>query len=264
MQTNNSFSSTRFMMLIKQSLIINKSMIGISLAGLTGSLFVVLLFLQRVSNFIYWDNQKYMSFFLVFFIFLGMIYSSLSFPAFRSKEKSIAYLLIPASRSEKFIFEFMIRIVIFVLLIPAIFWLVANLEGAIVHNFVERFTNYRFSFVVAITEIIKKQNLDAWGMYALILLYLFILIANFTGASHFTGSTLIKTLFTISAIICGYILLIFLLFKGLNLKQYDPTTPGILFPKDNKEFITIFALGATVVNLTLIAIAWFRFKEREA
>ena len=252
------------MMLIGQSLIINKKLIGISLAGLTGTVLVVLLFLQRISNFQYWDNQHYMSFFLVLFFFLGMIYSSISFPAFRSKEKSISYLLLPASRSEKFVFEFLIRIVFFVLLVPAIFWLLANLEGAIVHRYVPRFINYKFSFGEAITEIVKKRNLDGWGMYAITQVFLFILIANFTGACHFTKSTLIKTLFTISGITCGYILLILLLFKGLNLKVYNPTDAGIFFPRNNKEMITIFALGATVVNLTLFAIAWFSFKEKEA
>jgi hypothetical protein len=205
-----------------------------------------------------------MNFFLVLFVFLGMIYPSLSFPAFRSKEKSIAYLLFPASRSEKFIFEFLTRIVLFALLLPAIFWLVANLEGAIVNHYVLQFTNYKFSFGMAIAEGAKNGKLDGWGIYAITQALLFVLISTFAGSSHFTKSTLIKTLFTFSGIICGYILLIFLLFKGLNLKEYNPADAGIIFPKNNDEMITTFAIGATVVNLTLLAIAWFRFKEKEA
>lgn len=264
MQTNNSFSPARFIMLIKQSVIINRNIIGISLAGLSGTLFVLLLLLQRLSNFTYWDNQKCMSFFLILFFFMGMIYASISFPSFRSKEKSISYLLLPASRSEKFIFELLVRIIIFVLIVPLVFWLVANLEGVIVNNYVHRFVNFKFSFGDGISGIIKKWNLDGWGVYATVQFFLFILIANFAGACHFTKSTLIKTLFTISGITCGYILLTFLLFKGLHLNKYNPVDNGIFFPGDNKGFINMFAVGTTVVNLTLIVIAWFRFKEKEA
>lgn len=264
MQTNNLFSLQRFIMLFKQSLVVNKKIIGISLAGLTGTLFVALIFFQAVSNFRSWENQKYMSIFIVFFFFLGMIYSSLSFPAFRSKVKSVAYLMVPASSSEKFVFEFLTRIIAFILLIPLIFWLVANLEGAIVHHYVPRLINYKFSFGQGIAEIIKNRKLDEWGMFAIVQIFLFILISAFAGASHFTKSPLIKTLFTISGIICGYALLTFLLFKGLNMKEYSPSDAGILFPKNKKEFIAFFALAATVVNLSLLAIAWFRFKEKEA
>lgn len=264
MQTNNLFSSKRFLILIRQSLIVNKKLIGISLAGLTGTLFVALYFLQAVSNFRGWDNQNSMSLFIVTFIFLAMIYSSLSFPAFRSKEKSVAYLLLPCSSSEKFAFEFLTRIVIYILLIPVLYWVVANLEGAIVNHYVPRLINYKFSFVVGIDEIMKKSNLDAWGIYAIGQFLLFILISTFTGASHFTKSPLLKTLFTISGCFCGYALLTFLLFKGLNLKAYNPSNGGILFPNNNEEMIVILSLGATVVNLFLLAIAWFRFKEKEA
>jgi hypothetical protein len=263
MQTNNSFSLSRFMMLIKQSLIINKNIIAISLAQFTGTVFLLLLLGQRIKNF-QWENQNYMNFFIFLFIILGMFYSSLSFPAFRSKEKSITYLMLPSSRSEKFIFEFLVRLLLFILFLPLIFWLIANAEGAIVHQYVPRFINYKFVFREGITEIVKRWNLGGWGVYTTIQFFLFILIANFAGACHFTKSTLIKTLLTISGIACGYILLAFLLFKGLHLSEYQPAQSGILFPGNNKEMIIVFALGATIVNLSLITIAWFRFKEKEA
>src|ERR1035437_5541610 len=85
METNNSFSIRRFFLLCKQSLIINKKLFGISLAGFTGTLFIVLILFQSDANFRNWENHDYMRTFAILFFSLGIIYSSLSFPAFRSK-----------------------------------------------------------------------------------------------------------------------------------------------------------------------------------
>jgi len=188
----------------------------------------------------------------------------MSFSAFRSKEKSIGYLLIPASISEKFIFEFLTRIVLFIILIPGIFWLVVNIEGAIVHHYVPRLTNYTFSFAEAINEMLKKEYPGTWGIYATVQILLFILISTFTGACHFMKSPLSKTLFSIAGTICGFVLLAFLLFKGLNLDEFRPAINGILYPVNNKEFLELVAFAAGLANLFLIGISWFSFKEKEA
>lgn len=264
MQNINKFSSRRFLLLFRQSLITNKKLIAISLAGFIVTLFVVLLFMQSITNFKGLDNQGYMTIFIVVFIFLGMMYSGMSFSAFRSKEKSIGYLLIPASNSEKYIFEFLTRIVLFILLIPGMFLLVVNVEGAIVHHYVPRLSNYTFSFIEAINEMLKKDFPGVWGIYSTVMLLLLILISTFAGACHFTKSPLVKTLFSVSGIICGLVLLMFLLFKGLNLYDYRPAANGILYPVNNKEFLEIVAIGGVVANLFLIVISWFRFKEKEA
>ena len=264
MQANNLFSLQRFIMLFRQSLIVNKKLIGISLAGFSGSLFVALLFFQAVSNFRSWENSNYMSIFIVLFFLLGMIYSSLSFRAFRTKEKSVAYLMLPASSSEKFIFEFLTQIVVFILLMPLLFWLVANLEGIITHHYVQRLINYKFSFGQGLAEIINKWKINEWGMIAIVQGFLSVFISAFTGASHFTKSPLVKTLFTISGIICGYALFIYLIFNGLNLKEYSPVNNRILLIHNSEEVVIFLALATTVINLTMLAIAWFRFKEKEA
>src|SRR5665647_2458070 len=88
MQTNNLFTFQRFGMLCKQSLIINKKLIGLSLAGFVGILFIALIVLQSASNFDRWENNDCMVTFVFLFFQLGILYSGLSFPSFRSKEKS--------------------------------------------------------------------------------------------------------------------------------------------------------------------------------
>lgn len=264
MQKNNLFSTRRLLLLFKHSVIVNKKLIGISLAGVAGSMFVLLIFFQKTSNFQNWTNYNYMVVFAFLFVSLGSIYVSQSFPAFRSKEKTLVFLMLPASTSEKFIFEFLTRIIAFVLFMPLLFWCVANLEGAIVNLYAPGLINYKFSFGQGLTEFIAKGKINGWDIFAIVQACLFVFIATFTGACHFSKSPWVKTLFTLSIIVGGYALLAYLLFKGLNLRVYRPSDSGIIFfPKNNEELITFFAVTATVVNLFLLAIAWFGFKEKE-
>ena len=118
MQTNNLFTLQRFVLLCKQSFIINRKLIAISIAGFAGTLFLALIFFQFTAHFSYWNNKRYEAIFIFLFLSLGIIFSGLSFPAFRSKEKTMAYLMLPASASEKFVFELLTRIVLFLLVMP--------------------------------------------------------------------------------------------------------------------------------------------------
>src|SRR5690242_12789056 len=97
MKTNNIFSFRRFWLLCRQSLIINKKIMGMALIGLIGLSIAILLFIQANSSLKSWDIKSYIVLFLFPFFILGIIYTSLSFPAFRSKEKSMTYLTLPAS-----------------------------------------------------------------------------------------------------------------------------------------------------------------------
>ena len=42
--------------------------------------------------------------------------------------------------------SFSARIVGYIILMPIIFWIVANIEGIIVHHYVPELVNYKFSF----------------------------------------------------------------------------------------------------------------------
>ncbi len=145
MQTNNNFSFRRFMLLCRQSLIINRKLIGMTIIGFTGMLFVILLYVQSTRNFRSWDLSSYVVTFFILFFGLGIIYMSLSFPAFRTKEKSTTYLLLPSSTSEKYVFELISRLLVYVILMPLLFWLVVKIEGAVVHRFVTYFVSYQFT-----------------------------------------------------------------------------------------------------------------------
>jgi len=264
METNNIFSFRRLVLLCKQSLILNRKMIVIALTGFVGVLMIAMFFFQAMSEFKNWQNRDSEVVFVSLFITLGILYSGLSFPAFRSKEKTMAYLMLPATSSEKFVFEILTRIIVFILLIPFIFWVVANIEGALVHNFVPELINYKFSFVE--THTIKSAPLEneAWITFAIAQGILFVFIAPFTGASHFSKSPLLKTLFTLTMIVAGYFIFIYLTFKGLSLNEFDADKNHILFITNKNNALIAFAIAATILNLCLITISFFRLKEKEA
>jgi hypothetical protein len=262
METINRFSFNRFIQLSKQSLIINKKLIGITIAGFSGFVFLLLILFQ-FSNYSHWNNYNYSITFLVLFFLTGTIYSSLSFPAFRTKEKSISYLMQPATAAEKFLFEFLSRIVLFILLMPFVFWVVANIEGSVMHHFNPEFLNYRFSLNKILNFSTNNAGNSFFAVLAVIQGWLFVFIASFTGASHFSKSPLVKTLFTISIIVLGYALFIYLLVKGLNIKKYALDNDRLLFIHNKNEAIAFISLVITTINLSLLAIAYFRLKERE-
>ena len=262
METSNIFSFRRFILLSKQSLIINKKIIGITIAGFSGFVFLFLV-LGQIKNYANWNNSNYLITFLILFFLTGAIYSSLSFPAFRTRERSISYLLLPASTTEKYIFEFLSRIVLFIVLMPMAYWLIANIEGTIMHHYRPDFLNYKFSLAKALSFSTYKAGISAWTRLAITQGWLFVFIATFTGASYFSKSPMVKTLFTMSVISLGYALYTYLLFKGMNIKGYVLDNDRLLFIHNKNEAMVFISLAITLVNLCLLAIAYFRLKERE-
>ena len=228
-----------------------------------GTLFIALILFQSAADFRNWENADYMRTFAVLFFSLGIVYSSLSFPAFRSKEKSMAFLMLPTSASEKYVYELLSRVVLIILIIPLLFWIVANLEGAVVNHYVPELTNYKFSFGETWSDINNVPKFNGWAKFAMLQGCLFVFIAAFTGASHFIKSPLLKTMFTLSVVVAGNVLFTFLLVKGLNLREFQPVNHRVLFIKNEQEAMTAFSIGITLINLCLLAIAWFRLKEKE-
>lgn len=263
MRTSNQFSFQRFLLLGKQSFLINKKLIGMSLVGLTFKFVILLYVFQHMKNFVKWNNMDYMIWLVALFLINGLLYVGESFPAFRSKEKTMAYLMLPATNTEKFMFELLSKVVLFLFLMPAYFWLIANLEGMIVHSFVPEFINYKFSFSEAYSELVNKSRLTCWGELFVFQGILFLLIGPFTGAIHFSKAPLVKTLFVFILIVVGYSLISYFLINGFKLYEFHPESNSILFIGTKNGTLATFAIVSVLINLCLVAIAWFGFKEKE-
>jgi hypothetical protein len=263
MESGNTFSLQRLMLLFKQSFTINKKQLAITIISIAAIFFVILVLSQSAAQFVKWRPSNGLILFEIFFFAFGIVYSSFAFPAFRTKEKTMSYLMLPVSTLEKFTFEFLTRIVAFILFMPLLFLIVANLEGIIVHHFVPELTYYKFSFGTAWKDL-NNHQVKGWIMFGYIQTALFAFIVAFTGASYFSKAPLMKTIFTFSIVQVTGILFIYLLSKGLNLKGNDLSGQNILFIKNEADAVVFYALSALAVNLTLLSIAWFSLKEKEA
>jgi len=122
------------------------------------------------------------------------------------------------------------------------------------------FNNYSFSYSEAWISFVSSENFTAPEKFIFVPAALFVFIAPFTGASHFTKLPLIKTIFTFTLIMGGYFLMGFLLIKATGADKY--TTDRILFIKEN-NVVAFLAIFAMVINLLLLAISYFRLRERE-
>ncbi len=264
----------RFLMLWKQSLITNKKMILISLSGIAGILFIVMVFLQSTRNFRNWESGGYLALFIFCFITLGVIYISNSFPAFRSKERSMAYLMLPATSSEKFFFELVSRIVLFIFLMPLLIVTVFYLETFVIHHFVLTFDQFTISKLQIGNEHFRVNvNVDGvpsdqgssikWAKYILLQNGLLLLITIFTGASHFSKSPLLKTFATVTIIYIGFGFYTYLITKSFAINGENFKNLIVLFVKDSRGTAIFAAIMITVLNLSLLAISFFRLKEKE-
>lgn len=271
MKTNNLFSIERFLMLWKQSLIINKRIILISVTGMAGGLFMIMMFLQSINHFRNWNSGSYISLLIFCSVIFGSIYIGNSFPAFRSKEKSMAYLMLPATSLEKFIFELLSRIVLFILLMPLLVIIVFYVETFVIHHFVLTFDQFTLSNLHIGNEHFKingdtadQVNLIKWLKYISVQYGLSLLIIIFTGASHFSKSPLLKTFATVTIIYTGFGFYTYLITKGFALNDGNFKNLVMLLAKDNKAAIIFGAIMITALNLSLLAISFFRLKEKEA
>jgi hypothetical protein len=264
METKNTFSFQRFRLLCNQSMIINKRLITLWLGGFAGILFVALFLFQLAAGFARWENESYLSTFVSLFFVMGVIYVSNSFPAFSSKERSMSYLMLPASASEKYIFELLTRIVLFILVVPFIFWAVANLEGQIVHQFVPTFTHYQCSFDSLWSGLLNHGNWNGWGVLLAFQGVLFVFCAFFAGASHFAKSAFLKTLLTFLLLMAGFAFYSYLISRLLGMSGMHPANDRILTIHSKEDGVVHLAIVSTIVNVCLLAIAWFKLKEKEA
>jgi hypothetical protein len=264
MKFNNTFSRERFTMLFRSSFLINRKLITITLAGVAGTFFVSLLLLQKLTGFSNWHQQGYLATFLVFFLLLGAVYSSLSFPSFRSGVKSVNYLMLPASTFEKFLFELTTRVLAFIIIMPLLFWVVANLEARIVFHYRPDLGRPDFSFIDGWNNFFNFKKMTGWIILLIVNLLIMVFTSIFAGAAYFTKSPLVKTLFTVTIIAVFFSFYIWLLLKAFDIMHYSPAGSRVLFINNETQAQAFFALGSSAVNIIIIIMSWFFLKEKEA
>ncbi|MGK7395065.1 MAG: hypothetical protein ACNS62_10845 [Candidatus Cyclobacteriaceae bacterium M3_2C_046] len=261
MKTQKQFKFSRFYNLIRYKFIENRQQMLVVLGGFSVAVMILLFLIQRANQHSVWETDDYMKFFLVLYIFSGVIYAGYAFSSFRNKEKTINYLMIPASSLEKFLFEFISRIIFFMLGMPLLFWLLANLEYGIGSLILPDFLAQPFSWREAYNLIFDQEAMVGWKKLAFILTGALVLIIPFTGASYFKKYPLLKSLISFGLIIGTYILLGYLLIRYLDLPEYEKD--NLLFISNEKQSVRAGLSALILLALGLLSVTYFKIREKE-
>ncbi len=247
MNAGQCFSIRRLSLLIKNDLVINRSMIMIVMAAAAG----VLLLYNLLNPFNIMRVDAHPVAFLWLLFLGGLWVTSLSLKNLHDAEISAAYLMLPCSNLEKFLSKLIITSIGYALAVLAFYTIFYWIIGCIYSIW--------FHHIYVISTPLLSTTWDRIGIY-IILQSLF-----FLGGIYFKHSSVIKTVLVLS--ILGILLSLFtsiisaVFFHGLfmNGDFFDPQ-----FASSASLFYHIIDILFWIVLAPVCwVIGYFRFKEVE-
>jgi hypothetical protein len=259
--SNNRFSSKRFGLLFKQHFIHSSQSLILSATAYLGVIFIVLSLTQVGNNLQPHGLEAFLGFLVGFVTVFGLLYVGHAFPAFRSKESAINYLMLPASVLEKFLFEVVSRIVIVILMLPLLYWVAFHLQGYFFGIFTpEAFKPFGIHHMV---------DLDVSEDSSIIIYFLitggvlFVLSLAFTGAAMFTKQPLVKSLFAVAMVVMFFAGYSFIVIEKLGLGKYNPPDHMLLVPLEEERVMMFFSVALLAGTAVMLFVAYRKLKERE-
>lgn len=259
------FSLNRFSKYLKYDLVLNGKTYLFSIVGLILVLICIQFFMLSTVN--YRVNFKTQYYTPIFFLTLisGLIISvGTSFPSLRTSQKSINYLLLPASNIEKILVQGFFRIVVFIVLFIPLYWLCFKFAYGL-YGLLE-WDNFLEVAPIGLFEFSTKKLLV---LDVLAIIFTIISFASFlfAGAVYFKKYAVFKTVLVFAILIFVWFLLMVLFthlfypsrtqeFFSIHVDSYK-LNKGLY---NNQLFTYIFGMGA---SLFLFPLAYFKFKEKE-
>jgi len=263
MNINKYFNPKRFANLFRNDLLINQKTYLFTLAGLGIAIYALSYFFMRVNNGFQRSNE-YIPLLVFYLMGIGVVIGT-SFPALSNQIKTSNYLLTPGSTFEKYLVQFVIRIVIFIPLALIIFWIGTHLAKASQIPNLERgfdpskITDYHFKDLF--------QHIHGFRDQLIVVLSIFSTASVlFAGSVYFNRFALVKTLI-VSGIVIGAVVCSFVLFSH------------IFYPSETHGFdvrLKTYKITETLYNVQLaayllgglswiffLALAYFKLKEKE-
>ena len=193
MKIQSIFNIKRFGLLIKRETIMKQSFLLMAIAGVLIAITVVINFiLVNAGNFRHWDENMQFTTFAIMFTIFGILFSGTAFPALRNNKKTLDFLLIPNSTTEKYLYEVLFRIFAYILVFPILFWIGANLAGSIFNTFTLVHYDLDYNLFTPF-KFIHKGMRYAEAEVSMYTFILFIISIPFTGAVFFSKVPLLKT-----------------------------------------------------------------------
>lgn len=259
--SNNIFNGKRFLLLCKQHFIHNTKFLLLSTVAYIGVVFIVLSIAQAGNDLVPLDLNAFQAFLIVCVAVFSILYVGHSFPAFRSKESTINYLMLPASVLEKFLFELLIRIVIIIPTLPLLYWVTFHLQGYVFAIFTDG------TFVpIGLQYLVEIDAPDGYQFIIYTLITAATLLAfvlAFTGAAMFTKQPLVKTLFAVAVIVMFFMLYSYIVIMPLGVGRYNPPETMFLVPMNNPAALQLINVALIATIIVMLFVAFRKLKERE-
>ena len=219
---------------------------------------VVILVLMAGNNFRHWDKDIQFITFAIMFTIFGILFSGTAFPSFRNTKKTMDFLLIPNSITEKYLYEVLFRIFAYILVFPVLFWIGANLGGVIFNSFT--ITHYDLGYNLFIPFKMIHENIGfTEGEVAMYTFVLFVISIPFTGAVYFSKVPLLKTAIFLAILVGVSFFYGWVLDGILHFTHSRGFDPDISKETGTKYVTAIIVFSALVLHTS----AFFRLKERE-
>lgn len=257
--SNNIFCWKRFQLLFKQHFIHNAQFLLLSTGAYIGVIFIVLSIVQVGNELRPHNLEIFQGFLIVLVTVFGVLYVGHSFPAFRSKESTIHYLMMPASALEKFIFEFVTRIGIIILMLPLLYWATFHLQG----YFFTIFSEVMFE-PIGVQHLVKIDDDVPALIYSLVTGgVLFALSLAFTGSAMFTKQPLVKSLFAVATVVVFFAGYSYIVIAHLGVGRYNPPERMVLVPLQEDNVLTAVTVALFAATVVMLFVAFRKLKERE-
>ncbi len=267
---NSFFSFKRFARLLRYDIATNYKFYGLFLGGIA----IVLLFglflnMYNIVEYKEYEFRNYFPWLFALVIGVGVLSVSTAFPATKNKVALAGYLMLPASIFEKYLVQFMVRVVFLIPILLLIFWIDAQIARKMVQLvWEEPILGFNaFSYSIFYQKVVNPIW-EVKGLWYLLIVGIVSLIGFlFCMATFFNRYKVFKVMIAYSVV--GFLFL-------LSLSIFS----HLFFPEETKYFLDVrihtyfvtkewvniaifFTVLLTVLPFLLFPIGYFKLKEKE-
>lgn len=261
MKSNSYFSFQRFWILLRNDILLNYKKYLLTIGGAFIVIFIVLFMSMPNAQYErHFVGSSYITPFLICLIGLSA-FIGMAFPAFSNKTDTLNYLLQPASTFEKFLSQFIIRVVIGIMIFLLIFWIDAYLARAAAQIALRKFPSYPQIEAFQFSYLFSGYKNAFLGYLA----YLSAGIFLFSVRLFFRKMGLIKTALALAGTVLS-VMLLMTIFSHI----FFPDTVGLNIQIDAytvyKDFQNLEIFFISISNLSLLfflPLGYFKLKEKQ-
>ncbi len=257
---NQIFSPSRFFKYAAYQYRMRSKILLLTVSGAFIALSFLIFFMFMASNF-RWYSRSWPPLFFMTGAIAAILYIGNSFPYFRKKDTTVSMIMLPASVLEKFVYEYMVRVIFFTLFFPILFYLAAYLTVSIVHFIFPAKQIASFSFDFTFNELSRKSDYLLF-FYVLPALYILTSTLFITGAVIARRYPLIKTLVFVGMFILSVIGYFYLIFEDMNLDDGIEYIAQRIWETQESAIKTMFIVIVCAI-ITTLTYTYYKIKEKE-